>query len=60
VTSSLKIVDVDLHMGYLCITYKMYKLNVTMIAINSKTYQSINVVNGVSHSHKTANIFFFI
>jgi len=23
-----------------------------------KTYQFINVVNGVSHSHKTANIFF--
>jgi len=26
--------------------------------INSKTYQFINVVNGVSHSHKTANTFF--
>jgi len=25
-----------------------------------KTYQFINVVNGVSRSHKTANIFFFI
>jgi len=24
-----------------------------------KTYQFINVVNGVSRSHKTANIFFF-
>jgi len=24
-----------------------------------KTYQFINVVNGVSHSHKTANIFSF-
>jgi len=24
-----------------------------------KTYQFINVVNGVSHSHKTAKIFFF-
>jgi len=23
-----------------------------------KTYQLINVVNGVNHSHKTANIFF--
>jgi len=23
-----------------------------------KTYQFVNVVNGVSHSHKTANIFF--
>jgi len=23
-----------------------------------KAYQFINVVNGVSHSHKTANIFF--
>jgi len=23
-----------------------------------KTYQFMNVVNGVSHSHKTANIFF--
>jgi len=26
--------------------------------INSKTYQFIHVVNGVSHSHKTANVFF--
>jgi len=26
--------------------------------INSKTFQFINVVNGVSHSHKTANILF--
>jgi len=25
-----------------------------------KTYQFINVVNGVSHSHKTANIFFHL
>jgi len=25
-----------------------------------KTYQFINVVNGMSHSHKTANTFFFI
>jgi len=28
--------------------------------INSKTYQFINVVNGVSHSHKTANLFFHL
>jgi len=26
--------------------------------MNAKTYQFINVVRGVSHSHKTANIFF--
>jgi len=26
--------------------------------LTQKTYQFINVVNGVSHSHKTANIFF--
>jgi len=25
-----------------------------------KTYQFINVVNGVSHSHETANIFFHL
>jgi len=25
-----------------------------------KTYQFINIVNGVSHSHKTANIFFHL
>jgi len=28
--------------------------------INSKTYQFINVANGVSRSHKTATVFFFI
>jgi len=28
--------------------------------IIQKTYQFINIVNGVSHSHKTANISFFI
>jgi len=26
--------------------------------LTQKTYQFINIVNGVSHSHKTANIFF--
>jgi len=30
-----------------------------LLLLIQKTYQFINVVNGVSHSHKTANIFFF-
>jgi len=30
------------------------------IDLNQKTYQFINVVKGASHSHKTANIVFFI
>jgi len=31
--------------------------NLSMKKLIQKTYQFINVVNGVSHSHKTANIF---
>jgi len=30
----------------------------TVLILIQKTYQFINVVNGVSHLHKTANIFF--
>jgi len=41
---------------YICIFICMH---VCILEIQ-KTYQFINVVNGVSRSHKTANIFFFI
>jgi len=40
-------------------TYKLIMSNSFIdIILIQKTYQFINVVNGVSHSHKTANIFF--
>jgi len=37
------------------IAYHIFSYYMILI---QKTYQFINVVNGVSHSHKTANIFF--
>jgi len=36
---------------------KSWSLGLKTANINSKTYQFINVVNGVSRSHKTSNIF---
>jgi len=35
------------------------RIEIILILIQ-KTYQFINVVNGVSISHKTANIFFYL
>jgi len=37
--------------------YKLLMIKLLLLLIQ-KTYQFINVVNGVSHSHKTANIYF--
>jgi len=41
-----------------CIKHLEFFLAWAMTQLIQKTYQFLNVVNGVSHSHKTANIFF--
>jgi len=51
-TSSINIFSLIHHQ------FKISICNGLFYLLFQKTYQFINVVNGVSHSHKTANIFF--